>query len=309
MAAALWVVIVLTVAAIAAARYSVTEHRLAAYQWEAVRLREGLRAAVDFAIRDVGAMDSPGWDAYNQAWANAPKLFTGRSFPGGRFDVTNDADGQRLSGCADESGKIDLNRAPPDVLERVFGDRGDVAAAVLDWRDPDDVRRFHGAEAADYPDTKPRNGPFQSVDELLLVRGVSPDVFETVRPLLTVAGGATVNANTASLAVLRCLGLPDRARAVLQKYREGPDGRRGTADDGIFRAVGDLPAVLTGPWSKAEAAALADLWKRNLLGVRSRAISLTMEVAMTDGLEGGVRVVALPRAWPPRIVEWREDPW
>lgn len=54
----------------------------------------------------------------------------------------------------------------------------DVAEAIMDWIDEDEEPRLTGAEA-DYYNTlatpyEPANGPLQSVEELLLVRGVTP---------------------------------------------------------------------------------------------------------------------------------------
>jgi DNA uptake protein ComE-like DNA-binding protein len=54
----------------------------------------------------------------------------------------------------------------------------DVAAAILDWMDTDDTPRQNGAEREYYsgmsPSYAPKNGPLESVEELLLVRGVTP---------------------------------------------------------------------------------------------------------------------------------------
>lgn len=56
----------------------------------------------------------------------------------------------------------------------------DVADAILDWMDPDDDIREYGAEAADYNGLSPpyaaRNGPMDSIEELLKVRGVTPQL-------------------------------------------------------------------------------------------------------------------------------------
>jgi hypothetical protein len=54
-------------------------------------------------------------------------------------------------------------------------------AAVLDWLDADDVKREGGAEREEYeklePAIVPRNGLLESLDELLLVQGMTPAVF------------------------------------------------------------------------------------------------------------------------------------
>src|SRR5262249_55773334 len=53
-----------------------------------------------------------------------------------------------------------------------------IADAILDWIDPDDDPREQGAERDYYASLPhpyaPRNGPLASIDELLLVRGVTP---------------------------------------------------------------------------------------------------------------------------------------
>lgn len=56
----------------------------------------------------------------------------------------------------------------------------DIADAILDWLDADDELRPFGAESADYQTLNTpysaANGPLQSVEELLLVRGVTPQL-------------------------------------------------------------------------------------------------------------------------------------
>jgi DNA uptake protein ComE-like DNA-binding protein len=54
----------------------------------------------------------------------------------------------------------------------------DAAAGIVDWRDNDNAVTPGGAEAEYYsslsPPYLPRNGPFQSLRELLMVRGITP---------------------------------------------------------------------------------------------------------------------------------------
>jgi hypothetical protein len=56
----------------------------------------------------------------------------------------------------------------------------DVADAILDWMDADDEPREYGAERDYYASLStpyaPRNGPLLTVEELLLVRGVTPQM-------------------------------------------------------------------------------------------------------------------------------------
>lgn len=56
----------------------------------------------------------------------------------------------------------------------------EIADAILDWLDDDDSPREFGAEAEYYsalaPPYGPKNGPLETVEELLLVRGVTPQL-------------------------------------------------------------------------------------------------------------------------------------
>ena len=87
-----------------------------------------------------------------------------------------------------ETGRINLNRAPDQLLKRVIKyfveigeERDAVVDSILDWRDPDDFHRINGAENDYYRSlTEPydcKNGDFDSLEELLLVKGVTPELF------------------------------------------------------------------------------------------------------------------------------------
>lgn len=100
------------------------------------------------------------------------------SFADGIYDVE----------IQDESGKINLNLVGEEQLRALIDfvgiekpDSDIITDSVLDWRDPDSNRRLNGAEDDYYqslnPPYKAKNGRFESVEELLLVRGVSRDYF------------------------------------------------------------------------------------------------------------------------------------
>jgi general secretion pathway protein K len=100
----------------------------------------------------------------------------------------------------DELGRIDLNRADGALLTGLFQSVGlDSLSAnrlvdkILDWRDSNGLKHLNGATAQDYRDAgstyRPRNGPFQSVDELKLVMDMTPELFRRVEPALTVYSG------------------------------------------------------------------------------------------------------------------------
>src|SRR5262245_59247373 len=90
-------------------------------------------------------------------------------------------------GVIDESGKINLNallqidssgRVAHDMLMAPANMTQEIADAILDWLDPDDEPRANGAENSYYQALSPpyrcKNGPLDSLEELLLVKGVTP---------------------------------------------------------------------------------------------------------------------------------------
>ncbi|MDX1946337.1 MAG: type II secretion system protein GspK [Pirellulaceae bacterium] len=91
-------------------------------------------------------------------------------------------------GLEDESSRLNLNTllaceaqaegTGRQLLMALPGMTEDVADAILDWLDGDDEPREFGAEIDFYsglsPAYAPKNGPLETVEELLLVRGVTP---------------------------------------------------------------------------------------------------------------------------------------
>lgn len=118
----------------------------------------------------------------------------------------------------DELGKIDLNRADEDLIDSLLqkvgglsvGDAQSLTDKILDWRDTNTTRRLNGAKARDYRiagySYGPRNGPFQSVDELMLVMGMTDNLFKKIEPALTVySQRSVIRKETASKEALLAL--------------------------------------------------------------------------------------------------------
>lgn len=99
----------------------------------------------------------------------------------------------------DERGKVPINLLDDELAARLmeavglgFGEEANIAAASLvDWVDDDEEPRPNGAEAEYYMSKgiRPRNGPFQSVEELAQVRGFDPTKVAFMKPFVTVNFG------------------------------------------------------------------------------------------------------------------------
>ena len=150
---------------------------------------------------------------------------------------------------SDESAKIDLNSANNELLKGLFHlaglgeeDATRLLDAVLDWRDADALRRAHGAEEPEYVQAgvkvRPANYPFQSKEELQLVLGMRPEVYQRIAPMITVYSRQSgVNPHLASRDVL--LAIPGvTAEAVDLFLAERAAARREGRMVPIFTAAG-----------------------------------------------------------------------
>lgn len=92
-------------------------------------------------------------------------------------------------GITPEAGKLNLNAASEGEIERLVTEvclelqienAPELVACLLDWLDEDDETRTGGAEADYYstlsPAYRPKNGPLDSLEELLLIKGWSSAV-------------------------------------------------------------------------------------------------------------------------------------
>jgi DNA uptake protein ComE-like DNA-binding protein len=83
-------------------------------------------------------------------------------------------------GISDEESRLNVNEAKSEELTKINGLTPDVVAAITDWKDEDNNVSPGGAEAEYYttlrPPYVPRNGPLLTVRELLMVRGISPEL-------------------------------------------------------------------------------------------------------------------------------------
>lgn len=169
------------------------------------------------------ACDTNGWDAPMEAWGDED-LFIDVELEHGMFSVRHRAraaDGSIVTnaGPADEERRLNINHADEATLAALLQIAAEidarravaVARAIVDWKDPDDNVLTEGAESGYYQSLSPayscHNGDFDSVRELMLVKGMDDALFSSVEPFVTVYGSGLVNVNTAGREVLLALAL------------------------------------------------------------------------------------------------------
>ncbi|MDX9972645.1 MAG: type II secretion system protein GspK [FCB group bacterium] len=168
-------------------------------------------------------------DEYGKINLNALLLNTGQADGNGLTTGQNGETPQNDSGLPqgtdDEAMMPETeNTILVETLRALFIARGveaDPTDAILDWIDADGDSRSEGAEndfyqATDIPYSA-KNAPFDSVEELLMVRGITPEIFFgdpeldqlPLTELLTVRGQrrGRINVNTAPAEVLEAFGI------------------------------------------------------------------------------------------------------
>lgn len=193
----LWMLVLLTIMAAAYSTTMRTETRLTAQQLHASQSRALAEAGIWLAVNDLLKPE------LNKVWP-----VNGASneieFKGGTIELI----------IQDQAGKIDLNTAHHELLQGLFESvdveeplRMEIIDALLDWRDRDDLRRLNGAEDPDYQqagyDHEAKDGPFNSIDELRLVMGMTEEIYQKIYPALTIHSHLPgVNPDAAPEAVL-----------------------------------------------------------------------------------------------------------
>jgi len=234
--------------------------------------------------------------------------------------------------------KFNINLADEVILRQAMtlitadaADSATIVNSILDWRDPDRDTHPGGTESKDYETLDPpyyaKDGPFDDLTELLMVRGVTPNMFWGAnaagrvqqvfnRPLtgrrsafdeptyavgmvdlFTPVSGRLININTASATVLQLIPAIDAnfAQALISGPlgRNGFDQTEGTEDDAPFRSVQEVSRVLGG----ANPQVLGDLTRY----FTTRSLVFEVHVTATAGNSHREYVALLRRNGPKDI--------
>ncbi len=234
-----------------------------------LQVREELRLIAEAGVKKAIAVlnrrdpQRPIRDSLAADWSANPAAFQDVAVGPGAFSVNKFAYGHGDSsfakmeslrfGMMDEESKINLNLTTDVVvLTRLFqaamesesDTMRDLAEAVMDFKDEDDSSYASGAESRYYrnltPPYEPKNAKIDTLEELLWVKGMRPEIFVKIKPLLTLHSSGKINVNTASFAALAAIGFEKTLALKILDFRNGPDRTPGTGDDGF---LGDLTAL------------------------------------------------------------------
>jgi general secretion pathway protein K len=269
-----------------------------AYGRDSIRcilLAEGGTGAARIVLR-LDARDNQ-YDTLDDYWAKDFPLTLG--------------DGEVRVTVVDEERKIDLNwlMLPNGnaldvqrfaVFQRLLDTLGidrAIADAVVDWLDNNEIG---GAESSYYlglpKPYRAKNDKFDTIGELRLVRGVTGEVFETLRPFVTVSSSGRVNINTAPKEVLMSL-------SAGTDLAEGGAIDEKTADEII--AYRKDHAFTTASQIAKVSPFLRDLYARTLIQKLVDVRSTYFHVRSSGDVGGTVRTIDAIGIREENEVQWR----
>ncbi len=230
------------------------------------------KAGLNIAI--AAAKDTP--DIHNDK--SLLNLFSGEdtfAVDEGKCSITISEESGKLNvnHLKDENGNMDRTRIEQllrliDLLSQKEAGHSDIGygfvPSIIDWTDSDDqveclpfIKNDNlGAESSYYSQLKPpyrcRNKSLETTEELLLVKGITPQIFDRIRDYLTVYGDGKINVNCAPKLVLESLSEnmdPTLAQLIIDWRKFKPfESIAGLRDmpgmtDGLYQAINKVTTV------------------------------------------------------------------
>jgi type II secretory pathway component PulK len=168
----LWTIAILLILAATTRQTSGLDTKLSVFTTQEMRCKWAARAGVEKAVAILNEDDRT-TDCATELWGNDPQDLMDVPLQGCHYRVR----------IVDEAGKLNINTATRDQFLGLldWGMDASVADAIIDWRDADEEPGEEGTEGGYYENLpyryKIRNGPFKTVRELLMVRGVTEEMF------------------------------------------------------------------------------------------------------------------------------------
>jgi len=274
----LWSLFILSALALAISGYVRAEMSVAGKLSLDARTYYLARAGAERGIAEVRNAPAKEYDAPGDGWGNNDASFKDVQLGGGAYSVTGlsaavkDAAAVKY-GLSDEERKINVNTAPINILQNFFEIAGglgaeeakSVAASIVNWRGPADKALKEGAGAFYYQTLdrpyKCKNAALEVPEELLLIKGITTNLFDKIRDRVTIFGNGAVNINTADETVLRSIGMSEELAGKIARFRE----------ENVFDDASKIAALLKEKESisDAETGKINSLIAASLLSVKS----------------------------------------
>ena len=200
--------------------------------------------------------------------------------------------------ATDERGKLDINATDELTMTNMFVGHGldpdqaaILAAAVMDWRDEDELERVDGAEEEAYfaagLEMGPANRPFMMPEELLQVIGMEYELFRKLEPGITVFSRA---------------GEPDPAFAPVEALMALPDITYEEALNFVQERNSQQPGDSLGT-ELPNGVVVMEQGRGVTYSIQAKA---TMPNGVWEQLQATIRLGGNRSGSPYRVLRWRE---
>ena len=225
-----------------------------------------------------------------------------------------------------ESAKLNINTASMDDLMRVVAavsgnpmQAQEIAAAIVDWRSSADASgsdQYYASIGASLgsPTFQARHASFQEIEELLLVRGMTPELFYGnyvsdnqgrlyasggLRDCLSVWGsGGAFDVNSMSPALMQAVGVPpEGATAIAARRQSAP-----------FRNMGEV-GELGFPTARMIVGGGQKIWTIRATARLRRPDGTPSEVVRTSAATVNLLDSRVYPMMPIRVLRWYDDAW
>lgn len=266
-----WMLVILSIMAIGLGRRFKMDLSLTKYQVNRLKAKYLAWGGLQFALSKLNEdANDPRSARFDNLWEcgvrfrddeSPEQIFKKRSLGNGSFEIgrwvksTSQEDMIFEYGLVDEERKLNLNALNEQnvsILKELLLILGhdeqiarNIALAVLDWKSASSID-----EKMDSGGVRSKHAPFDHLEELLLVKGVTPEIFARVKDFVTIyprdAARLEINVFTASPEILRALSyslsghntntnrfVADGLVEKILAGRRGPDHGDGTQDDKV----------------------------------------------------------------------------
>jgi general secretion pathway protein K len=275
--AALWVILILSMLVGSFLFSAHVEARITSYYKKRAKAdslaRSGVEVAKMLMDKSSGTIEEPSGGEDDRWYEPAKRLADNLPLSGLKEEL---GEGTITVDIVPEPARRNVNLLTEQDWERILEHAGvpeemwpELIDPFFDWTDKDDLPREDGAETEDYYETldKPyraRNGPLDTVGELLLIKGFTRTILEGgtldtgvkgeepiqirgIATLLTTYGDGKVNVNAAPKEVLLTLpGVDDLAADKIIELREGYVDARGRRENSAFQNPDDVISRVPG---------------------------------------------------------------
>jgi len=245
----LWILAILSVLAVGIGFRVSIEARLSKYNLDRIKglylAKAGIVKAMGVLSKDTNTYDSIRECGITLSPNKNPEDVFIEKLGEGSFTISYNEEGRNCYGLMDEERKININKAEYRVLYQLLlgKEPENLAASIINWRGPVQLM-VEGAQDNDYESLeapyKCKHADFSCIEELMLVKGMTPEIFESIKEHITVYTDGKININTATVRVLRAFGLSDQSIGTIILTRNGADNVAGTKDDNYFDNIGAI---------------------------------------------------------------------